>query len=102
MALEVYFLYLGFCIALSVAGGWEEWDRSIAEQRRQMKICLDAVDGPGLNLFAHTKEDCRQFFPPADEWPETIGVIAPPFILFGVWKIVVWIARGFAADQSSR
>jgi hypothetical protein len=93
------FLVLG--IFYYLAGGlwlYDRWTNRISAQRFELTRCLDAVRDPGDSVLRITDADCRENHPPANEWPATISLVIFPALLYGAWRILAWIGRGFKTE----
>jgi hypothetical protein len=57
--------------------------------------CLEGARTPGSPL---TEDGCRKAWPPPDHSGETVGILGFPALLYGGWRILAWIGRGFKVE----
>jgi len=75
------------------------WFSAASTQRFELARCLDAVRDPGESATRITVAECLEWHPPVYAWPGewlyTIAFILFPALLYGFWRVMAWIGKGF-------
>lgn len=103
------FFVLGTIYYLSAAlWTYSTWTENVSAHEVNLSRCLETVRYPVPSAVRYTKEDCLKIWPaPSEEWHTmTVGgwsvvivIVTLPAILYGLWKLLTWIGRGFRIDN---
>jgi hypothetical protein len=82
----LYFLIGGTWLAVIRSNDVDYWQRSLDQ-------CFVGAHETGPPL---TEQSCRSAWPyPTFDWGTLVALVLFPVLLYGVWKLLGWIGRGF-------
>jgi hypothetical protein len=95
-------LVLGICyFVFGVLWISNDWEHKKSNREFEFERCMKAVRDPGTgNVFPLVKEtDCLKSYPPVNERSEIFAFFAIPTLFYWIWKVLVWVGRGFQGKQ---
>jgi hypothetical protein len=99
-------LFLVLAICYYAIGGfliYVDWDTDRSARRYELSKCIE--DGKkyfDVNDNPITSEaDCNRIHPPVNDWAETLSFLLFPAVLYGIWRILAWVGRGFRDNPKS-